>query len=547
MNKLEFIKFEDYKKEISQEKLKDTYITVYEFIEVENGDYTIFCGLLPYENQFIQEVLMHYEWDIEIGFGHPSFWKDEKGNIHYERFGYAFKNLPFEPLIICRSFYGLREEYIEISEEFRLYHNLYYDSSKNEYIYIAQSGKEDTVIKIEEADKNIKVKIKTIYLRDFLAAKSMVLVRFHKHRRYLSDDLTDIFGTKTINYEEREKNFCYIITIDPQPGLLLPDVKCISIFLGKDIIPPFKEPIHDNYKSLKGENKEKYEKFIIGIDEKGNEIEFTCNPEKLKENSKAPNYLTPVYFKPEVLRKYYENPSKYSVEDGFIKCGNLWCIFYGINSSGLVHVWLGDLGYLPYEEQKHWRQYNVPPEGGIGETTYKRDLLAEFVEPDEIIHIFKNEFEKFSQIWRSKMGWDLFLPLREEDVHYFKALHIPLSEDPFEFENQILALSKILNDSINVKELKNLIGDSENTKRNGINLLEKVLIDYFNIEEEKVKNMLQPLRDIQRLRSFGIAHRKGSDYEKVAKGLGIYEKSYKDLFEDLLKQIICMLKELQKI
>ncbi len=120
-----------------------------------------------------------------------------------------------------------------------------------------------------------------------------------------------------------------------------------------------------------------------------------------------------------------------------------------------------------------------------------------------------------------------------------------MSDDPLEFEHQILALSKILNDSINVKELKNFIVDSRDIK-GPINLLEKVLIDYFNIKEEKVKNMLQPLRYIQKLRSFGVAHRKGSSYEDLAKCLEIYEKSYKDLFEDLLKQIVNMLKELQK-
>lgn len=246
----------------------------------------------------------------------------------------------------------------------------------------------------------------------------MILVRFHDHRRYLNNDLTNVVGTNSINYEEAGENFCYKITINPKSDLLLSYAKSFSRFLGKDIIQPLKEPIHDEYKSLKGENKEKYEKFIIGIDEEGNEIEFTCNPDELSnffiKKSEAPDYLTPVYFKPEVLRKYYENPSKYSVEDSYISCGSLWEIPYGRNFLGLVHVWLGDLGNLPYEEQKHWRQYNIPPEGGIGKTTYKRDILAEFVEPDEIIHIFKNEFEKFSQIWRSKMGRDLFLPLKKK-------------------------------------------------------------------------------------------------------------------------------------
>ncbi len=544
MDKLKFIKFEDWKEEISRSRLKESWITVYERTTNKKENYATFCGLLPYKEKFLQEVLKHCGWDIQIGFGYPGFGKDSKRNIYYERFGRSLKELPFEPLVIYRDFYGLRKEYIEIREEFRLYHNLYYDYRNKEYVFLDKSGKEDTVIKIEESEGNIKVKIKTKYLRDFLAAKSMVLVRFHDHKRYLEDDLTDVLGTEIIKYEKIGKNYCYMITINPQPGPLLSDAKCFSRFLGKDILPPFKEPIHDDYKFLKGEYKNDYEEFIIGVDEEGKEIKYTCNPEEL-EKLGAPHYLTPVYFKPEVLKKYYEKPSKYSVEDGYIRCGYFWGISYGRNSLGLVHVWLGDLGkYLPYEEQKHWRQYNIPPEGSIGEATFKRDILAEFVEPDEIIHIFKYEFEKFSQIWRAKMGWDLFLPLKDEDIHYFKTLHVPLSDDPLEFENQILAISKILNDSINNQKLRSLIGSSEKIK--GINLLERVLISYFNIEEKKVKDMLQPLRDIQSLRSSGVVHRKGSTYEKIAKRLGLYEKPYKDLFEKLLEQIIYMLRELQK-
>lgn len=64
---------------------------------------------------------------------------------------------------------------MEISEEFRLYHNLYYDSRKSEFIFLSESGEEDTAAKIEKTGNNLRVQIKTKYLRDFLAAKSMVL------------------------------------------------------------------------------------------------------------------------------------------------------------------------------------------------------------------------------------------------------------------------------------------------------------------------------------------------------------------------------------
>ena len=41
-----------------------------------------------------------------------------------------------EPLIIGRSFHRVRDDYREISEEFRLFHDLYHDRKTDQYIKI---------------------------------------------------------------------------------------------------------------------------------------------------------------------------------------------------------------------------------------------------------------------------------------------------------------------------------------------------------------------------------------------------------------------------
>ena len=448
--------------------------------------------------------------------------------------------------MIYRTFDGRWEDCVEISEEFRLYHNLYYRKNeyKNEYgkyiccyeyIRLLDSGEEDVVIKIEKGNNNLKVEIKVYYLRDFLAAKSMVLIRFHDHRRFSDIDLTDV-GSDTLVDKKIGDTFCYSVTINPNKEIL---GKCFSRFLGKDILPPFKEPKHKDYMSLKGETQKEYVEFIIGIDEEGDPIEHTCNPDEL--NSK---YLTPVFFKREVLKKYYDNTSKYSVEHNYIRCGYLWSISYGINDCGLVHVWLGDLGRLPYNEQLHWKQYNVPPEGNISESTIRRDLMAEPTEPDDIVDIFKNTFKNFNDFWKAKFGWYLFLPLKEEDTHYLKNLHVPTSEEPLEFEQQILALSKILQESINIPELRKLIGGS---KEKGINLLRDVLISYFGVDKSHAEDIVKPLRVVQEIRSSGVAHRKGDGYGKICKKLELDKKSNAKFFEECLKEIIKMFEQLQEL
>ncbi|MCD6589808.1 hypothetical protein J7K74_01315, partial [Candidatus Woesearchaeota archaeon] len=145
MGEIQFLKFEDWQKELSRNRLTDPWITVFDLHKEKKGDYSTFCGLVPNKKDFIQKVLGHSDWDIEIGYGHPGFWQEGlDGAIHYERFGGIRREIPFEPLVIYRSFHGRWKEDVEISEEFRLYHNLYYDSRKSEFIFLSESGEEDT-------------------------------------------------------------------------------------------------------------------------------------------------------------------------------------------------------------------------------------------------------------------------------------------------------------------------------------------------------------------------------------------------------------------
>jgi len=48
----------------------------------------------------------------------------------------------------------------------------------------------------------------------------------------------------------------------------------------------------------------------------------------------------------------------------------------------------------------------------------------------------------------------LFKPLAEEDGHYFKTLRVPLTKEQKEFDEQVLALTKIFIDSLNEKNWK---------------------------------------------------------------------------------------------
>ena len=139
-----------------------------------------------------------------------------------------------------------------------------------------------------------------------------------------------------------------------------------SRLLGKDVILPYAEPDRRRTGFATGDRGRKFASiFVVGRDEQGGEIEATCNEDELSNyftDRGTPHFLTPVFFSREVLAKYYQEPSRYQVRDSSLRCLNLWILPIDITEEGLIQVWLGDLGRIPYKEQLHWRQFNVPPQ-----------------------------------------------------------------------------------------------------------------------------------------------------------------------------------------
>ena len=106
----------------------------------------IFGGLIP--RKLVAEILAgeHISGVIENVWPEPAAYAtSEKGEIEYFRWGVEEDMYGVEPLVISRRFSGMKEGYLEISEEFRLFHNLYHDKETNTYIKIDDAGNETTV------------------------------------------------------------------------------------------------------------------------------------------------------------------------------------------------------------------------------------------------------------------------------------------------------------------------------------------------------------------------------------------------------------------
>lgn len=483
-----------------------------------------YSALIPFEKA--HKNLETYDWDVHNDFGKPiiSSYSPDK-DVVYSRYG---NKDGIEPLIIIQSFYGLEKPSINISEEFRLFHNLFWNLQEKKYQALSlDTGDFEDVINLNDNSVDIKLS----YIKKFCAFKEMCLAIYFDII-YYSDEKIDSQIFLNENIEEKGEDYHYIVYWDNSIASLMG--KSFSKVLGKKYI----QPALASTSGIWPFEKEKiYEEFIIDINSKGEEILFTCNPDKLSnyfgKNRGSPNFLTQIFFKKEVLTKYYGNPNKFQINDGYLTCGGLWGLQIDNNHPDYIIVYLGDLGSLSNSEQKYWRSFNVQPDGSISQVAFNRDFKNEFTDPSALDLTFKYRYSIVNKIWKNKTGWEIYIPLHNEDAFHLTALHVPLNNTNKEFDEQVLSLTKIIIDSLNEKEISKQIISTEYDK--GIDKLEKYFI---KINKLNYDVYISFLRDLQYLRSSGSAHRKGERFIKARKKFDLESKSLQTVFKEILQKAI---------
>ncbi|MCY1719223.1 hypothetical protein OU798_02665 [Prolixibacteraceae bacterium Z1-6] len=529
--------FKDIVRWLTNDLRQESWTTVYKDLDLETDWFRI-CGILV-PKDLKSKFLEHGEWSLNTTQFKPDFVHYADEDPKYFRWGI---DLGYEPLIYQRFYNNIYPTTYEIIEEFKLYFNLYFDSKSNTYIAVDDYSNENTII----VKTPNEIKIRTSSLREFLSAKKMSLGLQLDYFRFSSLE----FETHNLNeddyFENVGKDFCYNITFQKSDYFNEEAKKINSRLLAKKIISDFSK-FKPKHWTDKFENKE-YCDFIISEDiDTGQVITNTCNPDKLADffgkNPDSPQFLTSIFFKREVLLKYYQDTKKYTVSDGTLFYKGSWHLEIDNNHPNAILVYLGDLGRnLPYEEQLYWRSFNIPPNGYMSEVKFNRDFLSISNPPRSLDLIFKSKFKTFKINWLEKFGFSLFNELAEKDYHCLKSIRLPLYEDNSEFDNLILNLTKILIDYINEKELNKRIKTTDKNVQ-GIGKLELFLKETY----PSPQNVIPFLRQLQRLRSKGSAHRKGKDYLTILKELGIENKTYLESFEIILKKAIKAIDELNEI
>lgn len=532
--------FDESVKALRQDAVKDSFFAngdgpwtiIYDewFIKCrDNGGQFIALSQLNMRERVIRDV----GWDVRKGEGIPGF-VDHGTEVSYFKSG----SLPeFEPLVVLQEFFGVVPDEVNISEDFRFLMRLWRDPKSGNYYEIQESGDKELAIRISGE----RIEVRTPLLKRYLAARQLDAVLYIDSNvgvDYDGDpaDLADL-DEEAFSVENLT---CYSRNVwrdMSQSGRIW------TRFLAKRII---KAPPRERCRIWPWDKvaADEYPEFIISEDEYGEPVRWTCNPDSLRnyygKNPDAPHYLTPVFFKPEVLSRYYDSDD-YEVRDAYLSCGQLWGVNLDNGCLDYVSVFLGDIGRdIPQSHWDHWKAYNIAPIGRMSDAAIRRSFFNQSVESGNPEHRFKRAYRDLQEKWEEAWGWRLHRRAEELDAGVFSRLRIPVNETEAEFRAQSHNLALILVDLLNEKSL--IQGMDRVSDELGLAKLKRFL---ENNEYEYVDRDISLLKKVQQMRSRIAAHASGSGGRAfLDKELG--DRSHREYFVELIEESTQMLLDLQR-
>ena len=442
------------------------------------------------------EILQRTDWLRHAESFNPGFTETGYG-VFYEN-GH---DDGFDFLVKAIYFHSLQQWQFHVSQEFVFLFSLFREKDGS-YYAIDKCGRKEQVV---DVDENV-IKFRTSYLMRYMAARQMLYVQFIDSRRSSSPNYpmrAENIGTENHQGDVHHYEIWYQST--ESRDYLFSMLYARSIVRPDDVSKCKIWPYEDD-------ESEDYPEFAIEELPNGDLERFSCNPDKLGnyfgENPNAPQYLTPVFFSPDVLDRYRGNPN-FQVTERSLSCGTQWKLEIDNAISERVMVYLGDLGRdLPASERRHFLDHEISPTGQhISETAVAQDFFCSFDAPMGPVTALFSARCKLDEAWATRFGHPLYRPAHPDENDMEKLIRIPAGNGRQEFDTVILNLTKYCIDYIDESAL------SVCENGGSINKLESTL------RELKIDADIKPLRDLQNVRSSSIAHAKGKNYEKLGDDL----------------------------
>lgn len=512
---------EDSLKEISNRFIKGGWVDI--FRNADEYSAGVFCYLVKEDH--LEKQLKTREKGIWKGSeGRPSVGTFNLSDGSVTRYS-SFGDPGLEPFLYSKYFPA--EKYIDVSEEFVNYFKLYEKgTSKQERTYYFLNDDQEMEEVLVITKDNVRLKLK--FLMEYISIRKL-------HFAICFDFMKIIRGQQPA-YEIPFKDEDFIsdwYNYNHRVGLSFGTNEFQSWLTGKLVIK------YDPTKSSKTwyDLDFTYEDFIIGHDEQsGEEIRVSCDSEQHQ-------FFVPVYFKKQVLSKYYQHPAKYQV-DGFSVHGGGVSLKMDNHNDDYVVVFLNDLRILSQREQLHWKHHNIAPNPGMGISLpyYDTMILGNWARKSEATDIrFKEEYRSFNKRWFEKYGWYFYKLPSGADLQLFDGLHLPAEDSIVSFCEQILTVVKFTIDSLNEEMLVKGLPKIENEK--GIAKLER----FLSLKLKNTENMVGFIRHLQNLRSGLIAHNFSGANKNCKKAMEYFKMdggNYRKVAEDILIKSIWTLNSL---
>lgn len=529
---------EEYVDKINSRFIEGDEITLCVIDNDFSGE-NIFCALV--DDEHLEECLKYHTWEISPG--------DYSNRIdeHHNKF-LNFRKQPepgVTPLVYLIYPEDERKSQFIINNDFRTVYSLFEKCIDHQTTYYVQTTRTCKEIKVLWVEDNV-VKANVNYIKEFLGITGQNLLLYYSTMLWTDKTYEELGIKRQINIPADCEDVAFLFSHLTETGL--DDTKKAGAwFQGKCVIR------HEKVKELGAwdVNAEGYETFIVGQDDGGNEITMTCDDNQLPNlfTRKGDEYwtLTPVYFCNEVLEKYLANADRYHVNDAYLDAPAWGLKMDNDRTDGLVVVFLKDLGDLPFEEQLHWRKFNIipPATSGLSDTSFMRSFLGVPTNPSVApALIFKQKYTDLGKVWNAKYGWDLIKPLSVADEKDFNNLHQMTDENNLkDFTYQILTLTRSIIDSLNEKELLNNIDvsnpDYQKYMSDHDNKMDGSLLRlewYMRTRGCYNAGLLNYLRKLQSYRSKNAAHRRGTadkEMKKLERFFDLDKKTQKDVLDGI--------------
>lgn len=369
------------------------------------------------------------------------------------------------------------------------------------------------VVEVPEDADNEPIRVRTDYLREYLAARRMVLIRQHDHTRLWKGAIEGLGQTVSYGDLQRTGWGCYVLNVvnRPRPGEFR-----FSRLVAKDFIPPFDAAGRVGGRRLQSEPSDCPE-FIVGQELSG-QLEF--------EQPSEHDLGSPVYFDPKVLKRYYDEPARFSVGFWAPSLGGVsglnWSIPLGRNEEGVIIAWLGDFlkKGVPMEEIRHWRAHNIVPRGRMAEDFWNSQMMCTPPSQPSLESRLRDTRYHLQKALEGR-GKSVFRAYEGPDKHAEKTLREPLYDEYLEFHSTIRVLSIVFVEYLDLDHFKaalllERLKDERGRTVGGIVLFTNWLEDALGVSAEVAGRVKSALQRLQAVRSnISGSHRfSDSGYQK---------------------------------